>query len=184
MIAGRQVERLDESAFWSRFGRVEHEGLEFKASANNLREVLPAMAMTGGGHVVLGVTDDRRLAGCRLDQRTMDAVMRRAQECGVDVRVEPLLVEAVPLTLVTVPDVVDRIVTTSDGRLLRRVGGDNMPLRDAQLLRFLRHRLSNRSRIARWLRMATQRVEPIVITLPGPVRSGAPRRTASGNDGR
>ena len=46
VIAGRTVTNLDPDAFWRRFGRVEHESLEFKASANNLREVIPAMAMT------------------------------------------------------------------------------------------------------------------------------------------
>ena len=141
VIAGRNVTHLDAGAFWRRFGRLEHESLEFKASANNLREVIPAMAMTAGGQVVLGVSDDRRLVGCRLDQATFDSIMRRAQECGVDVSVEPLLVAGVALTVVHVPWVTSRIVTTSDGRLLRRVGGDNIPLRGDQLLGFLRTRM-------------------------------------------
>jgi hypothetical protein len=152
MIAGRQVTYLDEEAFWNRFGRVEHESLEFKASANNLREVIPAMAMTAGGHVVLGVTDERRIAGCPLDQPTFDAIMRRAQECGVDVTIEPLVVAGIPLTVVTVPHITGRIVTTSDGRLLRRIGGDNLPLRDEQVIRFVRSRSSRRARLMRALR--------------------------------
>ena len=131
---------LDEREFWARFGRVEHERLEFKASANNLREVIPAMAMTQGGDIVLGVTDDRRLAGCRLDQRTLDAVMRRAQECGIDVELEALIVGRQHLTVVRVPQVPDRVVTTTDGRLLRRVGSDNVPLQGEQVSRFLRRR--------------------------------------------
>jgi predicted HTH transcriptional regulator len=140
MVAGRPRTTLDEAAFWSRFGRLEHERLEFKASANNLREVIPAMAMTAGGHIVLGVTDERRLAGCALDQRTLDAIMRRAQEAGVDVEVEPLVVGRRELTVVRVPKVSDRIVTTSDGRLLYRVGSDNLPLRGDHLGRFVRRR--------------------------------------------
>jgi predicted HTH transcriptional regulator len=140
MVAGRPITEFSEAAFWSRFGRLEHERLEFKASANNLREVIPAMAMTAGGQVVLGVSDDRRLVGCRLDQPTLDAIMRRAQECAVEVSVQPLLVAAVPLILVTVPAVQTRIVTTSDGRLLRRIGSDNVPLRGDQLTAFLRRR--------------------------------------------
>lgn len=140
MVAGRVITELSETAFWLRFGRIEHERLEFKASANNLREVIPAMAMTAGGHVVLGVSDDRRLVGCPLDQPALDAIMRRAQEAGVDVDVRPLLVGGVPLTLVTVPLVARRIVSTSDGRILRRVGSDNVPLRGAQLSAFLRRR--------------------------------------------
>jgi ATP-dependent DNA helicase RecG len=140
MQAGRVCTTLDERGFWARFGRVEHERLEFKASANNLREVIPAMAMTQGGEVVLGVTDDRRLAGRRLDQRTLDAVTRCARECGVDVELEALVVDGQHLTVVRVPHVPDRVVTTADGRLLRRVGSDNVPLRGEQVSRFLRRR--------------------------------------------
>jgi ATP-dependent DNA helicase RecG len=147
MIAGRQHTVLDEAAFWARFGRVEHEALEFKASANNLREVIPAMAMTRGGHIVLGVTDERRLCGCRLDQHVLDSIMRRAQDARVDVRVDPLVVGGVPLTLVTVPRVAGRIVTTADGRVLRRVGSDNTPLCHEQLVRFVRRHLGLRPRL-------------------------------------
>src|SRR5919198_4062329 len=132
MIGGRRSTTLDEAAFWARFGRVEHERLEFKASANNLREVIPAMAMTSGGEVVLGVTDERRLVGCSLDQQTLDAVMRRAHECGVEVEIEAIVVGRRQLTVVHVPAVTNRIVTTSDGRLLQRVGSDNVPLRGDQ----------------------------------------------------
>jgi predicted HTH transcriptional regulator len=102
------------------------------------------MAMTRGGHVVLGVSDDRRLVGCRLDQRVLDTIMRRAQEARVDVRVDPLVVGGVPLTLVTVPRVSGRIVTTADGRVLRRVGSDNTPLCHEQLVRFVRRHLGLR----------------------------------------
>ena len=144
MIAGRASFHLDEPAFWRRFGRVEHERLEFKASPCNLREVIPAMAMTAGGHVVLGVSDERRLVGCALDQGVLDAVMRRAQDAGVDVRVQPLVVGRVGLTLVTVPRVTDRIVTTSDGRVLRRVGSDNLPLTGEHLVRFVRRQPGRR----------------------------------------
>jgi ATP-dependent DNA helicase RecG len=147
MIAGRQPTVLDERAFWARFGRVEHEALEFKASANNLREVIPAMAMTRGGHVVLGVTEARELRGCPLSQRVFDAIWRRAQESRVDVRIDPLLVGGVPLTLVTVPRVAGRIVTTADGRLLRRVGSDNTPMCHEQLARFVRRHLRLRPRL-------------------------------------
>ena len=150
-MAGRHCTVLDETSFWARFGRVEHEALEFKASPNNLREVIPAMAMTRGGAIVLGVTDERALGGCPLDQRTLDAVMRRAQEAGVDVAIEPLLVGGVALTVVHVPRVSGRIVTTSDGRLLRRVGSDNLPLRGEQLTRFVRRRRGVAARLRRWL---------------------------------
>jgi ATP-dependent DNA helicase RecG len=150
VVAGRHSTEHEESRFWARFGAVEHEALEFKASANHLREVIPAMAMTAGGHIVLGVADDRRLVGCPLDQQAFDAIMRRAQEAGVDVDVQPVAVRGVPLTIVTVPRVTDRIVTTADGRLLRRVGSDNVPLRGDQVARFVAQRTARRARLARW----------------------------------
>jgi ATP-dependent DNA helicase RecG len=145
MIAGRQRTVIGEAEFWARFGRVEHEALEFKSSANNLREVIPAMAMTRGGQILLGVTDERNLCGCPLNQRTLDKVMRRAQEAQVEVRVEPLVVGGIPLTLVTVPRVAGRIVTTADGRVLRRVGSDNLPLCHEQLVSFVRRHLGLRA---------------------------------------
>ena len=40
----------------------------------------------------------------------------------------------------TVPEVRGRIVTTPDGRLLRRVGGDAQPLRGDAMARFVRER--------------------------------------------
>jgi ATP-dependent DNA helicase RecG len=147
MIAGRQRTVIDEAAFWARFGRVEHEALEFKSSANNLREVIPAMAMTRGGEIIIGVNDSRRLVGCPLDQKVLDQIMRRAQEARVDVRVDPLVVGGIPLTLVTVPRVAGRIVTTADGRVLRRVGSDNTPLCHEQLVRFVRRHLGLRPRL-------------------------------------
>jgi hypothetical protein len=53
-----------------------------------------------------------------------------------------MIVGGVALTLVVVPRVRDRIVTTSDGRLLRRVGSDNLPVRGDEVARFVRrHRL-------------------------------------------
>lgn len=161
MIAGRETVHLDERAFWRRFGRVEHEGLEFKTSAGNLREVIPAMAMTAGGQVVLGVSDERRLVGCALSQRVLDAVMRRAQESEVDVRVEPLVVGRVGLTLVTVPRVTDRIVTTSDGRVLRRIGSDNLPLRGEQLARFVHGRLRQRRGVRALLTVVLHATRPV-----------------------
>jgi len=156
VTAGRQRTILDEAAFWAQFGRVEHERLEFKASANNLREVIPAMAMTRGGIVILGVTDDRRLRGCRLDQRTFDAVMRRGQDAGVDIEVEPVTVAGIDLTVIHVPRVTDRIVTTSDGRLLRRVGSDNVPLRGEALAQFVRCRSRLLGRLGRRIWLGTR----------------------------
>jgi hypothetical protein len=181
MIAGRASFHLDEPAFWRRFGRVEHERLEFKASPCNLREVIPAMAMTAGGHVVLGVSDERRLVGCALDQGVLDAVMRRAQDAGVDVRVQPLLVGRVGLTLVTVPRVKDRIVTTSDGRVLRRVGSDNLPLTGEHLVRFVRRHRRPMRRIAAL--GSVKELLAVVVHAAGPARARQQRRSDLEDEG-
>ena len=99
------------------------------------------MAMSAGGAIVLGVTDERELAGRPLDQETLDRIMAAASESGVDVGVREITVGRVPLTIVLVPAIRDRIVTTPDGRLLRRVGSTNQPLRGDAVSRFVRARL-------------------------------------------
>ena len=60
-------------------------------------------------------------------------------ECGVDVRVRALQVGERELTITAVPEVRGRIVTTPNGRLLRRVGGDSQPLRGDALARLSAH---------------------------------------------
>lgn len=98
------------------------------------------MAMTEGGLIVHGVDDQRRIVGCPLSQNTQDRITRIAMECGVDIRIQRLVVAGVELTITAVPAVRDRIVTTPDGRLLRRVGGDSQPLRGDAMARFVRER--------------------------------------------
>jgi ATP-dependent DNA helicase RecG len=93
---------------------------------------------------VLGVSDARELVGRALDQETLDRVTAAACECGVDVGVREITVGRVPLTLVLVPAVRDRIVTTPDGRLLRRIGSMNLPLRGDAVSRFVRAREATR----------------------------------------
>jgi ATP-dependent DNA helicase RecG len=135
---------LRPRGFWRLVGRLEHETLEFKRSAHHLRDAIPAMAMSAGGAIVLGVTDARDLVGRPLDQETLDRITAAACECGVDVGVREITVGRVPLTIVLVPAVADRIVTTPDGRLLRRIGSTNQPLRGDAVGRFVRAREATR----------------------------------------
>ena len=124
--------------FWGLFGRREHAGLDFKRGVSKgLLDAIPAMAMTNGGLIVHGVEDDRSIVGCPLSQRTQDSIHRFADECDVEVEVEAVRVDDVDLTITEVPDVRGRIVTTPDGRLLRRVGGASLPLRGDALRRFV-----------------------------------------------
>jgi predicted HTH transcriptional regulator len=132
--------RLSRRAFWRRFGRIEHERLEFKSSANHLRESIVAMAMTAGGTILVGVSDDRALTGGAVTQRTLDQIAAAAQETDVELGVTALSVGGATVLVVSVPDVWPRVVTTPDGRLLRRVGSANQPLRGEAVARFLRAR--------------------------------------------
>ena len=132
---------LAEEEFWGLLGQVEHEQLDFKRGVStNIRDTIAAMAMTHGGLIVHGVDDRRTIIGCPLSQNTQDRITRIATECGVDVQIRTLLVGERELTITAVPEVRGRIVTTPDGRLLRRVGGDSQPIRGDAMARFVRER--------------------------------------------
>ena len=140
---------LTEDEFWRLFGLREHERLDFKRGVpSDVRDAIPAMAMTDGGLIVCGVADDRRITGCPLSQNTQDRITRYAAECGVEVRLREIAIanpstpapEPIPLTICAVPEVRERIVTTPNGRLLRRVGGDSLPLRGDAMARFVQER--------------------------------------------
>ncbi|MGH2967874.1 MAG: AlbA family DNA-binding domain-containing protein [Solirubrobacteraceae bacterium] len=133
-------ERMSGRSFWRRFGRFEHERLEFKSSVNHLCESVVAMAMTDGGTILIGVSDDRRLTGHPIEQRALDRIAGVANETQVDLGVRSLSVSGAPVLAVTVPAVRPRVVTTPDGRMLRRVGSANQPLRGEAVTRFLRAR--------------------------------------------
>lgn len=130
-------DEMTADEFWELLGRREHAGLDFKRGVNlGLRTVIPAMAMTAGGLIVHGVDDDRTIVGCPLSQNTLDGINRRAAECDVEVTVKAVRVDGAELTITSVPEIGRRIVTSPDGRLLRRVGGDSLPLRGDALRRF------------------------------------------------
>ena len=135
-------ERLPAAEFWQLIGLVEHEQLDFKRKPNpDLASPIAAMAMTDGGLVVLGVSNERSLLGCPLDQETLDMVKRAAHSaCDVEVQLKEVVVGNARVSVVAIPEVRGRIVTTPDGRLLRRVGSDNQPLVGDALGRFVRER--------------------------------------------
>ena len=134
-------QRLATDEFWSLFGRLEHEQLDFKRGVPaDVRDTIASMAMTHGGLIVHGVDDGRNVVGCPLSQNTQDRITRIALECGVDVQIREVEVGELKLTICAVPEVRGRIVTTPDGRLLRRVGGDAQPLRGDAMARFVRER--------------------------------------------
>jgi ATP-dependent DNA helicase RecG len=116
--------------------------LDFQRGAPiaELRELFVALAMTAGGTAILGVLDSREIVGCPLSQTTFDHVMKAAHACGLEVQLKEVRVGSDHITIVSVPEVRGRIVTTPDGRLLRRVGSENLPLTGNQLARFVRER--------------------------------------------
>ena len=133
--------QLSPNEFWNLFGRLEHAELDFKRGVPaDIRDTIAAMAMTHGGLIVHGIDDRRTLVGCPLSQNTQDRITRIAAECGVDVQLLALAVGDLKLTICAVPEIRGRIVTTPDGRLLRRVGGDSQPLRGDAMARFVRER--------------------------------------------
>ncbi len=149
-MARRQLQLADiaddlaAGQFWGLFGEVEHETLDFKGGpGDSFKELLPAMAMTDGGLVILGVSDTdgvREVIGCPLSQRVQDSITRYANQCDVPVELKPFRVDGAELIAVQVPQIGGRIVTTPDGRLLRRVGGDSQPLVGDALASFVRDR--------------------------------------------
>ena len=133
--------QLAANEFWSLFGHLEHEQLDFKRGVpTDVRDTIAAMAMTRGGLIIHGVDDRRNIVGCPLSQNTQDRIARIASECGVDVQIREITVAEVALTICAVPEVRGRIVTTPDGRLLRRAGGDSQPMRGDAMARFVRER--------------------------------------------
>ncbi len=134
-------DELTADEFWKLLGRVEHEALDFKRGVpEDILDTIPCMAMTDGGLIVHGVDKELNILGCPLSQNTLDRITRFANECNVEVQVRAIQVGAYQLTVTEVPEVRGRIITSPDGRLLRRVGGDCQPLRGDMLARFVRER--------------------------------------------
>ena len=130
--------QLSSDAFWRLFGRRERESLDFKRGVpEDTLTTIPAMAMTDGGLIVHGVQDDRTISGCPLSQNTAERITGFANECGVQVQLAEVAVDDAKVTITAVPAIHERIVTTPDGRLLRRIGGDSQPLRGDAMARFV-----------------------------------------------
>lgn len=134
-------EEMAGSEFWAMFGRSEHERLDFKKKqARSVLESIAAMAMTDGGIIAIGIGDDRSFAGKPLGQEARDAMLDAGHKCGVPVQVREISVDGNPVLLVAIPEIRRRIVTTPDGRLLRRVGSSCQPLAGDAMARFVRAR--------------------------------------------
>lgn len=137
--------RLTKAQLLEIVGRSEHEGLDFKRKLepDDQRHVA-AMAMTDGGWLIAGVDDAKRrheLVGWELTERRRDLVMGTLSgQIGVTVTVRQISVDGVPVTVVAVPSISNRVVTTTDGRILRRRGTASVPLLGDEVARFVRER--------------------------------------------
>ncbi|HYO42230.1 MAG TPA: ATP-binding protein [Candidatus Limnocylindrales bacterium] len=134
----------DAPSFWGFIGEIEREQLDFKVRADGLKDTVPAMAMTDGGLIVLGIRNEpRELVGCPLSQDVLDRVTTVGADVGVDVVLKAVTVGDVDLTIVVVPEVRGRLVTTPDGRVLRRVGSSSRPVVGDALARFVLARVEH-----------------------------------------
>ena len=91
------------------------------------------------------MTDDRRIVGCAPVQATIDRLMLVAFDTEVELSLRLLRVAGKPVVLAQVPAIRDRVVTTPDGRVLRRIGSANQPVRGDAVARFVRSRDALRS---------------------------------------
>ena len=134
---------VTEDEFFDRWGRRETDRLDFKTNADDLHPTIAAMAMSAGGVILVGVRErpgPLSAVGVRHVGRTVDLVAEAGQCCGVDLSSEAVEVAGVTVVVTVVPQVTGRIVTTPDGRLLRRAGTQNLPLTGDQLAAFVMDR--------------------------------------------
>lgn len=137
------MERYTKEEFWERFGRIEHEALEFKRELPTRQlDTVPAMAMTDGGTILLGIDDKTRdITGCEMSQQDYDRITNMIMDqFNMEVKIRPIQVGSTEITAIEVPSIRDRLITASDGRLLRRVGGTTKPLVGEAMSRFVKLR--------------------------------------------
>lgn len=137
------MKRYTEREFWEHFGRIEHEALEFKRELPTRQlDTVPAMAMTDGGTILLGIDDKTRdITGCEISQQDYDRITNMIMDqFNMEVKIRPIWVGSTEITAIEVPAVRDRLITTTDGRLLRRVGGTTKPLVGEAMARFIKLR--------------------------------------------
>lgn len=110
----------------------ESDEVELKTGLGGrpLQEAIVAFSNTRGGTIYVGVTDGREVRGRRRDQGVDDAIHEAALAARNVGRyeIDELDVEGTPVVRVTVQERADEVAQTSDGRVLQRRGGRNVPL--------------------------------------------------------
>lgn len=125
--------------FWRLFGREEHTLLDFKTRADGIGDTVVSMANAEGGTIVIGIRDDRTIAGIADLQQTLDRISDAIETSHLLVTpaVEHRQVDGKTLVFVRVPRQLDGVAQTSNGRLLRRAGSRDRPLLGEALMSFL-----------------------------------------------
>jgi ATP-dependent DNA helicase RecG len=107
----------------------EHEHLELKSGAGRkpLQEALVAFSNTGGGVILIGVTDARTVTGRSRTQGLDDDIHGAAADAHAVGRysIRELEVVGRRVVAVIVEPRLDEVAATSDGRILARRGGHN-----------------------------------------------------------
>jgi ATP-dependent DNA helicase RecG len=122
----------------------ETDRLELKTGAGQgpLSAAMVAFSNTDGGTILIGVTDDRRVVGRRLDQG-MDDRIHRAALVAHDLgrySVRELTVGGTTIVAVEVHRREEGFAQTSDGRVLVRRGSTNVNLLGDELWTFMSQR--------------------------------------------
>lgn len=111
--------------------RMETSTLELKTGAGQgLQDVLVAFSNTDGGVILIGVDDDRKIVGRRLDQATDDRI-HQAAAAAHDVgryEIREIVADGKPVVAIDVKRREEGFSQTSDGRILVRRGGRNEAL--------------------------------------------------------
>lgn len=116
---------------------LETDDVELKVGLGTkpLQEVLVAMSNTDGGSIYVGVTDKRVVEGRKRDQGVDDTVHEAALAAKNIGRyaISEISVGGIPVVVIDVDARPDEVAQTSDGRVLRRQGGRNVPVFAAEL---------------------------------------------------
>lgn len=123
---------------------VESDVVEWKQGigAEALQDTAVAFSNSRGGVMLLGVKDDRSVAGLPHTQHVNDRVHHALGAVRNPGRyaVQALMVGDREITVLSVERRVEGFAQTSSGRILVRVGPRNIALFDAELTRFVRER--------------------------------------------
>lgn len=122
----------------------EARGIEFKAARNTfdtekLLNYCTAIANTGGGVLVLGVTNDppREACGTSTLQNPRQAELLIHQKLGLDVTIEERLHLSQRVVLVRIPRRLPGVPISHDGRYLTRKGESLVPMEANELMAIL-----------------------------------------------